>query len=221
MNELRKFFRPELINRFDEVIIFEPLKFIHMIAIVRLQLKGLTKLLEDQDVGFAYTDGAVKEIVRNGFDPLYGARPLRRAIQKLIENPISTLIIEGKVKPGSQILVDFDGTGFIFKIEKMEMISDQNNKKTEKNKEFKCEKCANQFTTLIVENSTVICSKCASKQVVEMKEEKKNVDDQGDVKDLGNQGDLGVKKGKKDEVGNMVGKNLIGKTEGKEKKRVN
>ena len=171
MAELRKFFRPELINRFDEVIIFEALKFVHMIAIVKLQLKGLAKLLEDQDMGFSQTETAVKEIVRNGFDPVYGARPLRRAIQKLIENPISTLIIEKKVKPGDQILVDFDGDNFVFNIEKTEMVS-ADQLKTQAVKSFLCETCGNHFKTEVVKNATTVCSKCASTKVQEVEEEK-------------------------------------------------
>ena len=170
--ELRKFFRPELLNRFDEVIIFEPLKFTHMIKIVQLQLKGLAKLLEDQDIGFIYTDSAVKEIVREGFDPIYGARPLRRAIQKVIENPISTLIIEKKVKAGNQIQVDFDGESFIFNIEKVELVPEEMLKKrTIKN--FLCEACGNHFMTSVVKNSTVICSRCASTKVQEVIESPK------------------------------------------------
>ncbi|MDO8498084.1 MAG: AAA family ATPase [bacterium] len=167
MNELRKFFRPELINRFDEVIIFEPLKFIHMIAIVKLQLKGLRKLLEEQEIGFAYTEAAVKAIVREGFDPIYGARPLRRAIQKLVENPISTLIIEGKVKSGDTILVDFDGESFIFNVERVELVSDKEGK-NQSVKHFLCEECANKFQTETVPNSTPICSKCASPHIQEI-----------------------------------------------------
>ncbi len=165
--ELRKFFRPELLNRFDEVIIFEPLKFVHMVEIVKLQLKGLGKLLEEQDMGFIYTDASVKEIVREGFDPIYGARPLRRAIQKLIENPISTLIIEKKVQPGDQILVDFDGENFVFNIEKTELVAgDKLSKAAVKN--FLCETCANRFKTEVVKNSTTVCTKCASSHVQEV-----------------------------------------------------
>ncbi len=171
MDELRKFFRPELINRFDEVIIFEALKFVHMMEIVKLQLKGLGKLLEDQDMGFSYTDAAVKEIVRNGFDPIYGARPLRRAIQKLVENPISTLIIEKKVKPGDQILVDFDGDSFVFNVEKVELVS-PDAMKEQKIKSFLCEKCGNHFKTEVVKNATTVCSRCASSKVQEVVEEK-------------------------------------------------
>ena len=169
-NELRKFFRPELLNRFDEVIIFEPLKFIHMMEIVKLQLKGLAKLLEDQDMGFSYTEATVKGIVREGFDPVYGARPLRRAIQKLIENPLSTLIIEKKVKAGDQIVVDFDGENFIFNIEKTEMVA-KDSLTTQKVKSFFCEACGNHFKTEVVKNSTAICSKCASKKIQEVAED--------------------------------------------------
>ncbi|MFN4212784.1 MAG: hypothetical protein ACK4FL_02355 [Microgenomates group bacterium] len=171
MGELRKFFRPELLNRFDEVVIFEPLKFVHMMAIVKLQLKGVGKLLEDQEIGFLYTQAAVKEIVRAGFDPIYGARPLRRAIQKLIENPISTMIIEGKVKPGDQILVDFDGENFVFNVEKVELV-DASKIKKEKIKSFLCQSCAHRFQTETVENATTICPKCASNKVEEVMEDK-------------------------------------------------
>lgn len=175
MIELRKFFRPELINRFDEVIVFEPLKFIHMMAIVKLQLKGVGKLLEDQDMGFIYTEAAVKEIVRAGFDPVYGARPLRRAIQKLIENPISTLIIEKKVGVGDQILVDFDGENFVFNIEKVELVA-PTKAKPEEVKLFLCETCGNTFKTQVLSTATVVCSKCASQHVQEVTEEKKDTE---------------------------------------------
>ncbi len=170
MRELRKFFRPELINRFDEVIVFEPLRFIHMMAIVKLQMAGVGKQLEDQDMGFIYTDATVKEIVRSGFDPIYGARPLRRAIQKLIENPISTLIIEGKVKTGDQIMVDFDGENFVFNVEKVELV-DAAKVKKQKTKNFLCEVCGNRFSSEVVDNATPICTKCASAKVQEFIED--------------------------------------------------
>lgn len=166
MVELRKFFRPELINRFDEVIIFEPLRFQDMMKIVKLQLKGVGKLLEDQEMGFSYTEAAVKEIVRSGFDPIYGARPLRRAIQKLVENPISTLIIEQKVKPGDAILVDFDGESFVFNVEKVELVTGAEAKQT--TKQFMCEVCANKFKTEVKPNATTVCTKCASTKVQEI-----------------------------------------------------
>ena len=194
MEELRKFFRPELINRFDEVIIFEPLRFSHMMEIVKLQLKGVGKALEEQGIGFSYNDAAVKEIVRAGFDPIYGARPLRRAIQRMIENPISSLIIEGKVKVGEEIVVDFDGEGFVFNVEKVILVEEGNFKKPLVKKSFLCQKCHSQFETEIVENATIICPNCLSKDLKELSyEEKKEVSNQKIEKPNNNQkpnGDL-------------------------------
>lgn len=171
MNELLKFFRPELVNRFDEVIVFEPLKFKHMLMIVKLQLKALSKLLEEQEIGFSVTDTAQKAIVREGFDPVYGARPLRRAIQKLVENPISELIIAQKVKAGDTLIVDYDGEEFIFNIEKIEKKEEAEDTKgtTSRHAQFLCEKCAHVFDTDVLKTATPVCAKCASKNVQEMK----------------------------------------------------
>lgn len=156
MFELTKFFKPELINRFDEVIVFEPLRFQDMIEIVKLQLKGITKLIEEQDMGFAYSDDVTKEIVKAGFDPIYGARPLRRAIQKLIENPISNLIIDGKAKMGDLIRVRVEKDELIFEIEKTVL-------QPKKTKKYHCQACGWDFENELVANSTVICPKCGKK----------------------------------------------------------
>lgn len=166
LGELRNFFRPELINRFDEVVVFEPLKFSHMMQIVKLQLKGVGKLLEDQGIGFSYTDATIKEIVRVGFDPIYGARPLRRAIQRLIENALSSLIIEGKVTAGDQIIADYNGENFIFNVEKTQMVAVENDKDDQTIlKNLFCETCANKFQSLVLKNATPVCPKCASTKV--------------------------------------------------------
>ncbi|MBP9690942.1 AAA family ATPase [Candidatus Woesebacteria bacterium] len=169
MNELLKFFRPELVNRFDEVIVFEPLKFKHMLLIVVLQLKSLSKLLEEQEIGFSVTEVAKKAIVREGFDPVYGARPLRRAIQKLVENPISELIISQKVKAGDTLIVDYDGDDFIFNIEKITKkdVEDKTEVAEEVVKKMACEVCGNHFSTVIIANATPICSVCGSARVKE------------------------------------------------------
>ncbi len=167
MAELHKFFRPELINRFDEIILFEPLRFIHMKAIVKLQLQFVQKAMEEQDMGFSYTDVALKEIVRAGFDPVFGARPLRRAIQKLIENPISSLIIEKKVAAGDQVVADFNGDGFVFNVQRLVVVD----KKTQPpiiTKQYQCQRCQNTFATEVYPNATTICPKCASHAVTVM-----------------------------------------------------
>ncbi|MBI4004605.1 ATP-dependent Clp protease ATP-binding subunit [Candidatus Roizmanbacteria bacterium] len=168
MPELTKFFRPELINRFDEVIVFEPLRLQHMVEIVKLQLKSLAKLLEDQDIGISYSDDVVEEIVQAGFDPVYGARPLKRAIQRLLENPISTLIIEGKVKPGNVIHVAIEGGDFVFPVEQTEIGPGSSASK----KKFLCANCANKFETEVNPHATTICSNCSSKNVHEAQDEK-------------------------------------------------
>jgi len=155
MTELLKFFKPELVNRFDEVTVFEPLSFQNMVEIVKLQMKGVGKLLEDQEIGLFYADEVIEEIVQAGFDPIYGARPLKRAIQKLIENPISNLIIESKIKMGDVIRVRVDKGNLIFDIEKTQMVEVNQ-------KQVHCNKCNNDFQTEIIKNSTLFCPKCLS-----------------------------------------------------------
>ena len=158
MVELTKFFKPELINRFDEVIVFEPLRFQDMVEIVKLQMKGVVKMIEEQNMGFAYTDEVVQEVVKAGFDPLYGARPLRRAIQKLIENPISNLIIDGKAKAGDLIRARVDRDELVFEIEKTVF-----QPKTTKN--YHCQSCGWSFDNEVIQNSTTICPKCIKHDV--------------------------------------------------------
>ena len=158
MSELLKFFKPELVNRFDEVTVFEPLKFEHMAQIVKLQLKAVGKLLEDQEIGFYFVDEVIEEIVQAGFDPIYGARPLKRAIQKMIENPISNLIIESKVKMGDVIRIRAEKGNLVFEIEKTKMV--------EKNfQKYTCKDCGNNFENEVVKNSTTICPKCGKHHV--------------------------------------------------------
>ncbi len=176
MAEMLHFFRPELVNRFDEVIMFEPLRYEHMTRIVKIQLKAVKKAMEDQDMGFECSEAAIKEIARTGFDPVFGARPLRRAIQRIVENPISSLIIEKKTQAGDEVLVDFDGQQFVFNVQKATLIAKKDQKT---GKKFICDLCAGKFTTEIVPNSTVVCSYCGSPKVQEqfdidvMPEEKK------------------------------------------------
>ncbi|MCJ7739825.1 AAA family ATPase [Candidatus Microgenomates bacterium] len=120
MEELRKFFRPELLNRFDEIVVFQPLTRKHLSAIVDIQMKSLTKMLNEQGIGAKISETAREFIGETGYDPVFGARPLRRTIQRLLENPISSLLIKGEVKEGDTVLVDFDGKELTFKVEKLE-----------------------------------------------------------------------------------------------------
>lgn len=160
MGELRKFFRPELINRFDEVVVFEPLQFKHMKQIVELQLKTLSKLLEEQNLGLTVTDKAKEQIVIAGFDPVYGARPLRRAVQRLLENPISEMIITKGLIEGDIVVIDYVGDDFTFTAEKPKQIvhdSDSLKNNQMRMMAYKCSSTGYEFTTEVSEHATVIC----------------------------------------------------------------
>jgi ATP-dependent Clp protease ATP-binding subunit ClpB len=108
MNELRAGFRPEFLNRIDEIIVFHALDEKHLKEIVEIQLAGLRKRLADRHITLTLTDEARTHLVKTGYDPIYGARPLKRAIQKQIETRLGRLIISGKVHDGEEVVVDFD-----------------------------------------------------------------------------------------------------------------
>jgi ATP-dependent Clp protease ATP-binding subunit ClpB len=106
MDALRQHFRPEFLNRIDEVIIFDRLGEEELKKIVEIQLSRLTRRLEQQKIVLDLSDRAKAFIAREGFDPVYGARPLKRAIQKEILDPLSLEILEGKIREGQTIHVD-------------------------------------------------------------------------------------------------------------------
>jgi ATP-dependent Clp protease ATP-binding subunit ClpB len=106
MDALRQHFRPEFLNRVDEIIIFDRLNEEELKQIVEIQLHRLTKRLEQQKITLELTDAAKALIAREGYDPVYGARPLKRAIQKFILDPLSLDILEGKFHEGQTIRVD-------------------------------------------------------------------------------------------------------------------
>jgi ATP-dependent Clp protease ATP-binding subunit ClpB len=109
MEALRAAFRPEFINRIDEIVIFNPLGKEQLARIVGLLLKGVEKLLAERQITLELTPAAEELLLREGYDPAYGARPLRRTIQRLIQDPLALQILEGKVLPGDHIRVDRDG----------------------------------------------------------------------------------------------------------------
>jgi len=106
MDALRAHFRPEFLNRVDEIIIFDRLTEDDLKKIVEIQLRRLTKRLEQQKITLDLTDSAKQLLAREGYDPVYGARPLRRTIQKEILDPLSIDILEGKVREGQTVRVD-------------------------------------------------------------------------------------------------------------------
>ncbi|GBU14427.1 chaperone protein ClpB [Enterobacterales bacterium] len=108
MEVVTQSFRPEFINRIDEVVVFHPLAHVHIKNIAKVQLERLYKRLEEHGYTATLTDAALELIGNTGFDPVYGARPLKRAIQQEIENPLAQQILSGKLIPGKPITIDVE-----------------------------------------------------------------------------------------------------------------
>ncbi len=115
MDALRGHFRPEFLNRVDEIIIFDRLSEDDLKKIVEIQLRHLIKRLEQQKITLDLSDSAKSHLAREGYDPIYGARPLRRVIQKEILDPLSINILEGKVREGQTVKVDFQNGNLVFR----------------------------------------------------------------------------------------------------------
>ncbi|PLR77927.1 ATP-dependent Clp protease ATP-binding subunit ClpC [Bacillus sp. V3-13] len=118
MEELKRAFRPEFLNRIDEIIVFHALEKPHLKEIVTLMSDQLTKRLKEQDINLELTDAAKDKISEEGYDPEYGARPLRRAIQKHIEDRLSEELLKGKVLTGQNVIIDVEDGEFVVKAAK-------------------------------------------------------------------------------------------------------
>jgi ATP-dependent Clp protease ATP-binding subunit ClpB len=114
MGEVKANFRPEFINRIDEVVVFHALGEAHVKSIAAIQIQGLRKRLAAMDIGLEVSDAALAEIANAGFDPVYGARPLKRAIQSEIENPLAREILAGNFAAKDTIRVDYKGGRMTF-----------------------------------------------------------------------------------------------------------
>ena len=119
MDALRQSFRPEFLNRIDEIVIFNPLGKEHLEGIVVLLLKNVEKLLAERQITLELTSAAKELLLREGYDPAYGARPLRRTIQRLIQDPLALQILEGAILPGDHVRVDRDGAKDAMKFERV------------------------------------------------------------------------------------------------------
>ena len=103
MQELRKHFRPEFLNRVDDTVVFHPLHKEHMKGIVKIQLERLKKRLDERHISLKLAANIIDFLTESGFDPVYGARPLKRAIQKELETPLARAVLSGKVKDGQHV----------------------------------------------------------------------------------------------------------------------
>jgi ATP-dependent Clp protease ATP-binding subunit ClpB len=113
LEHLRGEFRPEFLNRVDEIVVFRPLGREHIGRIVEIQLGRLRKLLEDRRLTIELTEAAREAIADAGYDPAYGARPLKRAIQRMVQDPLATRLLRGEFKPGDHVVVDEGKDGSI------------------------------------------------------------------------------------------------------------
>ena len=111
MNSVNQHFRPEFVNRIDEIVVFHPLGQEQMAGIADIQLSRLRKRLQERDMDIVLSDEAMTKLVAVGYDPVYGARPLKRAIQQEIENPLSVKLLSGEFVAGDTIKVDVDAQG--------------------------------------------------------------------------------------------------------------
>ena len=117
MEALKESFRPEFLNRIDEIVIFKPLGKEQLERIVDFMLKSVEKLLAERKITLELTAAARELLLREGYDPAYGARPLRRTIQRLIQDPLALQILEGQILPGQHIRVDRDAKSDILRFE--------------------------------------------------------------------------------------------------------
>jgi ATP-dependent Clp protease ATP-binding subunit ClpC len=114
MTEVRKVFRPEFLNRIDDIIVFHELDEPQLETIVTLMTQDLQKRLEDRRITLSITEAARAYLVKVGYDPAYGARPLRRALEQYIENPLAARLLSGEVKEGDSVVVDHSSEGLVF-----------------------------------------------------------------------------------------------------------
>jgi len=111
---LRQHFRPEFLNRVDEIIIFHALGLEHMSRIIDIQARGLLKRLEERKIKVELTDAAKGFLVSEGYDPMYGARPLKRTIQRRVLDPLAMHVLQGDFGEGDHITVDVGNNGITF-----------------------------------------------------------------------------------------------------------
>jgi ATP-dependent Clp protease ATP-binding subunit ClpB len=112
--EVKQHFRPEFLNRIDETVVFHALDRQHIESIAKIQLQALQARLAKMDMQLDVAPAALAELAKVGFDPVFGARPLKRAIQQRVENPVAKLILQGRFGPKDVIPVDVQGAEFVF-----------------------------------------------------------------------------------------------------------
>jgi len=124
-DQLKQHFRPEFLNRVDDVLIFHRLSEEHMAKIVHIQLARLNEVLSQQGLTLEATDAAVDRLAREGFDPDFGARPLKRAIQRLVQDPLANMVLAGEVGENQRVLLDVEGGELVLRPLDQEVVTDE------------------------------------------------------------------------------------------------
>jgi len=122
IGEVKKVFSPEFLNRLDEIIVFHALDKGHLFAIVDIMMDEVRKRLADHSINLALSDEAKEFLIEKGYNPNFGARPLKRTIQKLIEDPIAEMMIRNAMEDGSKVRIDVFGEELKFNVEKGELM---------------------------------------------------------------------------------------------------
>jgi ATP-dependent Clp protease ATP-binding subunit ClpB len=117
MQAVSQHFRPEFLNRVDETVVFHSLSREDLRKIVDLQAESLQRMLHDRQIGLRLTEAARDAIVAEGYDPHFGARPLKRTLQRRVQNPLAMKLLKGEFKPGQTVEVGYDGTDFRFAVQ--------------------------------------------------------------------------------------------------------
>jgi ATP-dependent Clp protease ATP-binding subunit ClpB len=114
IEEMRKHFRPEFLNRIDDIVVFHSLSLEDLKRVIEIQLKQVAKRLEDRHISIELTDQAKERLVSEGYDPKYGARPLKRTIQRLVLDPLALDVLNGRIKDGDHVVADVEDGKLVF-----------------------------------------------------------------------------------------------------------
>jgi ATP-dependent Clp protease ATP-binding subunit ClpC len=117
LDEVKRFFRPEFLNRIDGSVVFHSLNRDHMHQIIPIELKDVTSNLIEKGIDLVVTDAAKEWLIEKGYDPMYGARPLRRVIQDNVEDKLSDAILAGELGPADTAIIDLDDDNLVVKAE--------------------------------------------------------------------------------------------------------
>ena len=115
-NQLKNYFRPEFLNRIDDIVVFSPLTEDQIVSIIELSLKGLERRLSEREIILSLTEEGKRFIAKNSYDPAYGARPVKRYLQKNIETALASKLIQGEITDGDTVVINSDGEQLIFEV---------------------------------------------------------------------------------------------------------